>query len=93
MADIRKVQDEALALFQKKNADYGDAYKTYGAVGVIVRMGDKISRLASISARHVCLVDDESLRDTLMDLHNYAAMAISLLDNGEDQKKASLDRV
>lgn len=93
MADIRKVQDEALALFQKKNADYGDAYKTYGAVGVIVRMGDKISRLASISARQVCLVDDESLRDTLMDLHNYAAMAISLLDNGEDQKKASLDRV
>jgi hypothetical protein len=28
----------------------------------------------------VNMVDDESLRDTLMDLHNYAAMGVMLLD-------------
>lgn len=77
------VHDEALHLFKKKNADYGDSFATYGAVGVIVRMGDKISRLASVTARNVELVEDETLRDTLIDLHNYSAMAIMLLDEKE----------
>jgi len=84
--DVRRVQDEGLALFRRKNADYGNAYKHYGAVGVIVRMGDKISRMATITSREVRLVDDETLRDTLLDLHNYSAMAIALLD--EDRKPA-----
>lgn len=84
--DVRRVQDEGLALFRRKNADYGNAYMHYGAVGVIVRMGDKIKRLSSITSREVRLVDDETLRDTLLDLHNYAAMAIALLD--QDRKPA-----
>ena len=75
-----KVHDEALELFSKKNADYGDAFATYGTVGVIVRMGDKIQRLISVSSKGVALVDNENLRDTLIDLHNYAAMGIMLLD-------------
>jgi hypothetical protein len=74
------VQNEGLELFKKKNTDYGDAFATYGTVGVIVRMGDKIQRLLSISNKGVALVDTESLRDTLIDLHNYAAMGIMLLD-------------
>ena len=74
------VQNEALELFRKKNTDYGDAFATYGTVGVIVRMGDKIQRLISVSKKGVTLVDNESLRDTLIDLHNYAAMGIMLID-------------
>ena len=77
---LRQVQDEAYKLFEKKNADYGDAFATYGAVGVIVRMGDKISRLSSVTKNGVNLVNTESIRDTLIDLHNYAAMAVMLLD-------------
>tara|TARA_B100000927_G_C16425662_1_gene453319 strand:- start:450 stop:797 length:348 start_codon:yes stop_codon:yes gene_type:complete len=75
-----KVQQEALELFAKKNADYGDAFANYGAVGVIVRMGDKIARLANITNKGINLVEDEKIRDTLIDLHNYAAMAIMLMD-------------
>jgi hypothetical protein len=75
------VQKEAIELFTKKNKDYGDAFATYGSVGVIVRMGDKIQRLMSISKNGLRFVDNESLRDTLMDLHNYAAMAVMLIDN------------
>jgi hypothetical protein len=81
---MEKIQDEALTLFKKKNADYGDAFATYGVVGVLVRMGDKISRLSSITKTGITLVDNESLRDTLLDLHNYSAMAMMLLD--EDNK-------
>jgi hypothetical protein len=75
-----KIQDEARKLFQKKNQDYGDAFANYGPIGVLVRMGDKISRLQSITNHQITLINTESLRDTLIDLHNYSAMAIMLLD-------------
>jgi hypothetical protein len=77
---IKTVQNEALELFRKKNIDYGDAFATYGPIGVIMRIGDKINRLVSISKTNVHLIDDESIRDTLIDLHNYAAMGIMLLN-------------
>jgi hypothetical protein len=80
-----QVQSEGLELFKRKNADYGDAFANYGPVGVIVRMGDKIQRLVSVSNSNISLVNTESLRDTLIDLHNYAAMAIMLLDENKSQ--------
>ena len=85
------VQKESLELFRKKNMDYGDAFATYGPVGVIVRMGDKIQRLLSVSKKRVTLVDSESLRDTLIDLHNYSAMAIMLID--EEKEKNDNEKI
>ena len=81
-AQIEAVQREGLELFRKKNQDYGDAFAECGPIGVIVRIGDKLARLRSVTAKRITLVDDETLRDTLLDLHNYAAMAIALLDEG-----------
>ena len=83
---MRKVQDEGLELFKKKNADYGDAFADYGPVGVLVRLGDKIRRLSSITKNQVSLVEDEKIRDTLSDLHNYAAMALMLLDEEKNNE-------
>ena len=77
---LLNVQKEALELFKKKNKDYGDSFATYGPIGVIVRIGDKISRLNSITKNGINMVNDESLRDTLIDLHNYSAMAVMLMD-------------
>jgi len=78
VSQMQSIQNEGLELFKRKNQDYGDAFAKYGVVGVLVRMGDKIARLQSISTTSVSLVDTESLRDTLIDLHNYSAMAIML---------------
>jgi len=84
MADRKEqysaVQKEAKHLFNQKNDDYGDAFAKHGPVGVLVRIGDKISRLQNITNKGINLVEDESIRDSLIDLHNYAAMAIMLLD-------------
>lgn len=77
---MKEIQDEARELFARKNADYGDSFADYGPVGVLVRMGDKIKRLSSVSKNKIMLVNDERVRDTLLDLHNYSAMAIMLLD-------------
>ena len=70
---------------RNKNLDYGDAFANYGTIGVIIRMSDKIQRLVSITNRGVNLVNNESLRDTLIDLHNYAAMAIMLIDENKEE--------
>lgn len=84
-AQMEKVQKEGLDLFVRKNKDYGDAFATYGTIGVLVRIGDKINRLNHVSKNKINLVDDETLRDTLIDLHNYAAMAIMLLDEKSEE--------
>lgn len=76
---LKKIQKEGLELFIKKNADYGDAFAKYGVVGVLMRIEDKIQRALSITNKGVNLVNDEGIKDTLIDLHNYAAMAIMLL--------------
>ena len=84
VSQMQKVHDEAIDLFSRKNRDYGDAFANYGTVGVLVRMGDKIMRLQSISKNGIQLVNDERLRDTLIDLHNYAGMAVMLLDEEQN---------
>ena len=84
VTQMKSVQKEALETFIKKNNDYGDAFATYGPVGVIVRLGDKISRLTSVTSSGVNLVEDETIRDTLMDLYNYSAMAVMLMDEGKN---------
>ena len=83
---LTKVQYEALELFRAKNADYGDAFAKYGPIGVLVRLGDKISRLQSITSLGINLIESEKIRDTLIDLHNYAAMAIMLIDEKESRE-------
>ena len=77
------IKKEAREIFIAKNNDYGDAFAEYGPVGVIIRAGDKIKRLQTITNNSVVLVNDEQLRDTLLDLHNYSAMALMLLDESE----------
>tara|TARA_Y100000741_G_C18260143_1_gene560260 strand:- start:4150 stop:4578 length:429 start_codon:yes stop_codon:yes gene_type:complete len=88
---MKAVQDEGLELFTRKNKDYGDAFAKHGTIGVLIRMSDKIDRCLSVSNSGVNLVHDEALRDTLIDLHNYSAMAIMLMD--EDDKKIPVRNV
>ena len=77
---MKQVQSTALEIFTRKNTDYGDAFAEFGVIGVLMRIEDKIKRSLSITKNGVHLVNDESIRDTMLDLHNYAAMALMLLD-------------
>ena len=78
------IQTRALDLFARKNRDYGDAFAKFGVIGVLMRIEDKIQRSLSITKNAVQLVKDERIEDTLLDLHNYAAMALMLLAEGLD---------
>ena len=82
---MKAIQSEALELFIRKNADYGDAFAKYGVIGVLMRMEDKLQRSMSITKNGINLVKSEGFRDTLIDLHNYSAMALMLLDEYESE--------
>ena len=80
---MKDIQSKALELFTRKNADYGDAFAKYGVIGVLMRIEDKIQRSLSITKNGINLVSDEGIKDTLLDLHNYAAMALMLLEENK----------
>lgn len=79
---LERIQNECRDVFSRKNKDYGDAFAKHGTVGVLVRISDKMSRFTNISKKSLQIsVSDETLKDTLMDLHNYAAMAIMCMED------------
>lgn len=81
VTQLKCIQEECLKIFEKKNTDYGDAFAKHGVVGVLVRINDKLSRFTNITTNGIEInVTDETLKDTLMDLHNYSAMAIMCMD-------------
>lgn len=81
---MKSIQKMGLDLFIKKNTDYGDAFAKYGLVGVLMRIEDKIQRAMSITKNGVNLIKDEGIRDTLVDLHNYSAMALILIEEEKE---------
>jgi hypothetical protein len=83
---MKQIQSNELDLFTKKNIDYGDAFAKYGLIGVLIRIEDKIQRALSITKNGVNIVNDEGIKDTLLDLHNYAAMALMLLEENTSIK-------
>lgn len=72
-------------IYTKKNHDYGDSFHaTYLEEGMAmprIRLSDKLNRFKSLTkSTDAALVNDESVRDTLMDLANYALMTVLELD-------------
>ena len=83
---MKTIHDDALEVFRRKNADYGDSFATHGIIGILIRIEDKLRRAISINKNSVTLVKDEGLRDTLLDLHNYAAIGLMVLNENELDK-------
>lgn len=79
-----KILDEIHRIYEAKNGDYGDSfsklYKEYGMLSSIIRLSDKLERLKTLRTK-TQLVNDESVRDTLIDLCGYAIMTVMELDN------------
>ncbi len=81
------IATEARELFMKKNTDYGDSFAEDGPIGVLVRMKDKLSRAVNVSKSGITLVSSESLRETSIDLKNYATMIVMLLDQIKEYER------
>lgn len=76
----QKICNELNALYAKKNHDYGDSFHLSfveeGMAMARIRLGDKFNRFKTLSRGSKQEVNDESIRDTLIDLANYAIMTI-----------------
>ena len=90
---FKEITDEMNALYERKNHDYGNSFsETYGKLGVVsaaTRMLDKMNRIVSLVTKDKQEVTDESLRDTLIDLANYAVMTIMELDGEKPSAEES----
>lgn len=77
-SDVTKELED---LYYKKNADYGDSfnllYDEFGIQSVLIRLQDKLNRLKTLAGKEAkAKVENESVKDTLTDLANYAIMAL-----------------
>ena len=67
-------------LYEQKNHDYGDSFhQTFVEEGMAmarIRLGDKFNRFKTLSRSGDQQVKNESMRDTLIDLANYAIMTV-----------------
>ena len=83
---FRFITEEMATLYSKKNADYGDAFtESLDEDGLLVskiRIKDKLKRFSQLIDNDA-LVNDESMRDTLIDLANYAVMTMMWIDDNE----------
>lgn len=87
---IRKVHKEAVALSIRKNNDYAsmiDVIATTGKIGLVVRIFDKAARLLSLVLGAKQKVKDESVRDTAIDLVNYATYLVCIIDGTWGKKR------
>ena len=83
VADVWRIMDTAGNLLIRKHHDYGPkniAHSPGGPLnGLRVRMWDKIARINNLLDSNVA-PSNESLRDSYLDLLNYSAIAMMVLD-------------
>lgn len=70
-------------LFEDKNDQYGNAIVKTGVLGATVELIGVINRLPNMVLKDTSHGREqaEKLRDIFMDIHNYASIAIMMLDD------------
>jgi len=90
-------------IYEQKNHDYGDSFHdTFVEEGMAmarIRLSDKLNRFKKLTRMsedrsegflNVPMVKDESIRDTLLDLANYAIMTVMEMDILAEEDKRVL---
>ena len=83
----KELLDYLHQMYIAKNHDYGDSvhdtYIKYGITSFLVRLEDKLNRARTISSKSQ-MVEDEKLKDTLLDMANYAILAVLELEDNDE---------
>ena len=82
---FKNICEEMLTTFERKNHDYGDSFTQtvdkFGLIASGVRMHDKLERFITLAQKDKSMKVDEPIRDTLLDLANYAIMTVMYIDD------------
>jgi hypothetical protein len=95
LKSVQETYKKGIALIKKKNPDYADvdqdAFKNFrfaALVGVgpkravLVRISDKLARISNLIDRvGTEKVKDEKIDDTLLDLCNYSAILLAMIQD------------
>jgi len=86
----KELLDNLHNLYIAKNHDYGDSvhdtYEKYGLTSFLVRMEDKLNRVRTLNKNiNNIQVPTEKIEDTLLDLANYAILAVLELKEEEEK--------
>lgn len=77
---LKEIHQQEEALYAERNEKYGDSFaktfQEYGEAVALIRLEDKLNRAKTLVSMGLKGSDGESLIDTLMNLSNYANMAI-----------------
>lgn len=83
---FKDVLNEMHEIYERKNADYGNSFsktfEEFGLTSSAVRLNDKMERFKKL-IKQDAQVKDESIRDTLLDLANYAVLTIVEMSKNE----------
>jgi hypothetical protein len=91
---FKEITEEMLTLTTNKNHDYASEeealrnFKEFGAVGVLIRISDKLARLKTGMWEKRSFVINESIQDTIMDLAVYSVILKILVENEDKALKA-----
>ena len=94
-----KICDELTNLYAKKNHSYGDSFhKIYLYEGMAmprIYLEDKLNQFKNLTrlVEGEEAVQDEKIRDTLLDLANYAIMTVMEIDQGVAELKDRMTSV
>lgn len=91
--DCKDIDEAYRYILESENTSvYGDSFhQTFTEEGMAmprIRLGDKLARFKSLTKSEVQEVKDESIRDTLIDLANYAIMTVLELDDLKAEEHA-----
>ena len=89
--EFKAITEKMASVFIAKNKDYGNSFEKSideeGYVAFQVRAMDKMNRFKSVLLNKKQEVNDESVKDTLLDLANYCIMCSMKISEDLDNKK------
>ena len=77
--EFKEVTEWMNNVYERKNADYGDSFsktfEEFGLTSSAIRINDKTERFKKL-IKQEAQVPDEMIKDTLLDLANYAVLTL-----------------
>lgn len=96
-ARLEEIMENCLSLYKKKNADYGNSfaevYKELGFESGLVQILHKVNRIKGIYNNNKAEVENESIRDSLIDLANYALMTVVEMEFEEKREPSLIENI
>lgn len=77
--EFKKVLSEIISLKESKSGDYASSWRALGMKGLYYQIARKFTRLWINKDKEQ--LNNETIRDSLMDLAIYSIMAIQLIDD------------